>query len=905
MIQNRAHSEISAQESNPSPGSDATYLGLLFLLILLGNLPLFFGKTYQDLQAFSGDFHFGVIYGFNQLGNSLRHGWFVLWGSSMGCGEPELAFYFGAYVYPLSALFSLPAFPFGLICFYLAHFELIGIFSFLVFRRMGISGPAAFLAAGWNAMSGYSIWVSQIPSAIAPLPWFYLIVYLMLAPEGLNRLKNYLLLVLAMTLMLLSGDPEEIAYSGCFGGLWLICFWLFNRSKVSRATFWLVLFGFALALILSLEQILPTVNFFSRTIRSGKPPYQFYLASFFKPEFMLQAVAGFFSRRFINLYFSLMALGFGFWGIFSRGKRRVVGPSLLVLFTIILLLLLPGIGLGKIVYHLPFFSHFIRHYKLGFIVQFLVLSLAGLGADQFLSSLTRSEKVPNAPLIFLCALSLLGFLATGNNFLLLLPLVLVLLLYASKSLRSRPVIVMSLLLIFDVYSYLWRPPYKFFEFKIPGYWPRFEKIAKDSEGKNRIQVFYPALVSLLRSEEPLIPRNVDGAPAGEGFDYSHSFPLRDYARLLSMLNPEVEKPAGNIRDIFNFSTSFKTRDFINHENRHLVNMLGLRWLFLDSFSLQEADSRSVIFDPKYFMNPALKNAFQGFDLRGLELQGEKTVWLSSKSPARFSYRSDFAPGDELSFKLKTGKGPAWFVLAAKNRDQSRLLFAKSQRPELVSGRFTAPIILPAHSLDFSVLQTDAEPAGWVDPRILNPQKTIKYVTGDQPRLFENKEALPRGWIVHEAIIFNSREELVEKLADNQAFKPENLVLIFNPRLDRSYSEHILPEAYSCNPAEEKVALKEYFREFILLSANTCAPGFLVWADQYYPGWKAFVNGKEQKILHADLCLRALRLTSGDHEITLRYIPDDFRVGLYCCLAGWLVLLFAGLAAALQRMRSSS
>jgi len=334
-------------------------------------------------------------------------------------------------------------------------------------------------------------------------------------------------------------------------------------------------------------------------------------------------------------------------------------------------------------------------------------------------------------------------------------------------------------------------------------------------------------------------------------------------------------------------------------------MLGLRWLFLENFSLKESDRRDLIYDPGYFLNPGLKKAFEGFHPGETEIRGQKRAWLSSKGPARFSYHSDFALGDKLSFKLKTGKDPAWFVLSSKDQDQSKLIFAREQKPELVSGQFVAPVPWPSQALQFSVLKKDNGPAGWVEPRVLNPSKTIKYVTGDQPRLFENKEAFPRGWIVHEAISFNNREELVKKLIDHQAFKPQNSVLIFNPRLDRSYSEHILPEAYSCNPAEEKVALKEYSREFIRLSANTCAPGFLVWADQYYPGWKAFVNGREQKVLHADLCLRALRLESGVHEIIFRFAPEDFRIGLYSTLAGWLVLLLAGTAAVIQRMRSSS
>ena len=115
-----------------SKTTDIPYLAALALIILIANLPLFFGKTYQDLDAFSGDYFIGLTYSYNHLGDMLRHGWFFLWGSGMGCGEPEQAFYLGGFLYPFMIFFSLFHFPWNQVLFYVFHFELIGIFSFLL-----------------------------------------------------------------------------------------------------------------------------------------------------------------------------------------------------------------------------------------------------------------------------------------------------------------------------------------------------------------------------------------------------------------------------------------------------------------------------------------------------------------------------------------------------------------------------------------------------------------------------------------------------------------------------------------------------------------------------------------------------------------------------------------------------
>ncbi len=895
---------LSKELTNSCPSDlewkrEGIFIAVLFLVILLGNLSLLFQKTYQDFLAFNGDYFVGVSYGYNELGESLRHGWFLLWGSSMGCGEPEQAFYVAAFSYPLSVLFSLFPYPWREILFYLAHFELIGIFSYLLFRRIGISGPSSLAAAGWNALSGYAIWVSLVPSAIASQPWFYLILYLLVRPRGLVRVKRFLILVLAMTMLALAGDPEGVVYAVYFLGLWLAGCWLFSGGKIPWKPAGLILLALAISLALSSAQVLPTLNFLSRTIRSGKPGYALYLSSFLGWKELALAILGIFSRKLINLYFSLFALGFALWGV-RGGKSPGLRSSRIALLAVILVLLLPTFGLGEISYHLPLYSRFVRHYKLGFILQFLVLVLAGFGLDRFLDRVRSAEKFLLRPVLIFCLIGLAGFALSGWDLFLLIPPGAAILFLLIPWLRSRPAVGITLFLLADVLIYLWRPGYPWFEFKPLRYWSEYERVAKGSPGRSRLQVFYPALRIASRQLDFPLPRQVVAENGGEGIDFWMSFPLKDYARFLALLNPELNRPAQNITQIFNYNLPFKAEDYLRPENRRLINLIGLRWLFLDHFCLSETDQRELLFDPGYFLNWSRPKAFGGYRVSELDLNNKKNVLLGANDSADFHYSARFGPGDILSFQIRSGQDPAWFLATAEVKGESRLLFARMEQGVSNSEIFSARIPDRADQLGFRLLKSAGDQAGWIDPTIRNRSKTIKYVSGDMPKLFENVQALPRGWIVHQAKSFRDQEQLIKVLSDPERFDPKETVLLTNAPRD---SPELPLLAAPAGP--EPVQIRHYRRELIQLGTELESEGFLVWADQYYPGWRASVNGEERMILKADLCFRAVRLGPGRNELVFWFQPMDFRIGIYASLVS--ILFWIAIAATIrfQRIFSSS
>jgi uncharacterized membrane protein YfhO len=47
-------------------------------------------------------------------------------------------------------------------------------------------------------------------------------------------------------------------------------------------------------------------------------------------------------------------------------------------------------------------------------------------------------------------------------------------------------------------------------------------------------------------------------------------------------------------------------------------------------------------------------------------------------------------------------------------------------------------------------------------------------------------------------------------------------------------------------------------------------GLLVLTDNYYPGWKATIDGKNSEILRADYSFRGLVVTPGKHIIEFTF-----------------------------------
>lgn len=73
------------------------------------------------------------------------------------------------------------------------------------------------------------------------------------------------------------------------------------------------------------------------------------------------------------------------------------------------------------------------------------------------------------------------------------------------------------------------------------------------------------------------------------------------------------------------------------------------------------------------------------------------------------------------------------------------------------------------------------------------------------------------------------------------------------------------------------------------TVNTKDGGFLYLSLLNHPGWKAYIDGKLQKIYRTDICFSGIKVNAGKHKIELVYRPLGFKMDLLMLGVGCVVL----------------
>src|SRR5436309_7591063 len=92
------------------------------------------------------------------------------------------------------------------------------------------------------------------------------------------------------------------------------------------------------------------------------------------------------------------------------------------------------------------------------------------------------------------------------------------------------------------------------------------------------------------------------------------------------------------------------------------------------------------------------------------------------------------------------------------------------------------------------------------------------------------------------------------------------------------------------PAQQVMQYREISPDEIELEVSSSAPAILLFNDSYHDGWKAFVNGMERPVIHANYNFMATMIPSGAVRVVFRFQPRFFTYGAYAALAGGLLFL---------------
>jgi O-antigen/teichoic acid export membrane protein len=174
--------------------------------------------------------------------------------------------------------------------------------------------------------------------------------------------------------------------------------------------------------------------------------------------------------------------------------------------------------------------------------------------------------------------------------------------------------------------------------------------------------------------------------------------------------------------------------------------------------------------------------------------------------------------------------------------------------------------------------------------IPNARYTLVYE--EEVRIYRNDDYLPRAFVVYTAEVIEDDESMRQEL---QRLDPRERVLLSS----RPPDEYLQPSSNGLSEPVPQVRILNYDINDVLVEADVPRAGWLVLADSYFPGWKAFLRlaedqEQELEIYRADYNFRAVHLEPGHNVVRFRYSPMSFKLGLYASfMAAVVVLAVAG------------
>jgi hypothetical protein len=217
--------------------------------------------------------------------------------------------------------------------------------------------------------------------------------------------------------------------------------------------------------------------------------------------------------------------------------------------------------------------------------------------------------------------------------------------------------------------------------------------------------------------------------------------------------------------------------------------------------------------------------------------------------------------------------------------------------------------------------------------LIEPQPNLSHVVFDQPRsrffdllnvryvmthgdtplagydllakaegvaVYENRNAMPRAFFVDRAIEATSHAAALDALRD-ASFDARREVVIEKAIGKLDDAEHSSAETQTS--ANASATIIEDQRNRVVIETVNANEAWLVLSDNYYPGWRATIDGNATDIFQANGTMRAVKVSAGRHMVSFVFSPLVFRMSLIASLVAAAALGVALVIAAMRRPRS--
>lgn len=154
--------------------------------------------------------------------------------------------------------------------------------------------------------------------------------------------------------------------------------------------------------------------------------------------------------------------------------------------------------------------------------------------------------------------------------------------------------------------------------------------------------------------------------------------------------------------------------------------------------------------------------------------------------------------------------------------------------------------------------------GWAYPVWEDPKRFTKFFDDNIISIYKNNTAMPRASLFYNYDVIKNDKQII-KTFYNPSFDFRNKLIL---------EESPLLKPEDSNVPKGSAEILSYTPNMVEVKVQTKSPALLFLSDNYYPGWKAYINGKETKIFRADYTFRAIVVPEGESAVLFKFKPGS-------------------------------
>jgi uncharacterized membrane protein YfhO len=149
------------------------------------------------------------------------------------------------------------------------------------------------------------------------------------------------------------------------------------------------------------------------------------------------------------------------------------------------------------------------------------------------------------------------------------------------------------------------------------------------------------------------------------------------------------------------------------------------------------------------------------------------------------------------------------------------------------------------------------------------------------KVYQNHLAMPRAFMVYNH----------EVIQDSKSVR----AMMNKGELDRSiayFTESPTELIQHEGMARNDVQILEYKGNSVSINVETEKAGYLILADNHYPGWNVYVDEKPAQLMEANYAMRAVVIPEGKHIVEFRFESTTVQAGKWISMISLLGILGA-------------